>query len=390
LLFSLVAFFVYQGIWRSETDTFSDFGDHRAISLVAERTLRDGAYHGQSYYPPPNLVLRGWLARLGEPAAGLLWMASMVVSLACSLGILLRSTGLDGDARRRALSLCSVLVIVWYLQWDFRTMNGNTIFLALVLAAVHDLERGRETRAGLWLATSIVFKLYSVVLIPYWLWRRKDRAVVASLLALLGYFALLPAWKLGLGGALDLTRSWLETVSSTGRPDFVVDFVAYKVSLRWLLARLLAGIEPAQGMLLAQWPLHWTNALSRILELGWLVFVMAWIARHRPRGPSALPASRGLQETGALLMAALFASPLLQPHQGVVLLVPAFLLVAATADPALPTRRRAALALALLACGLGPVLAPSALSRAAVMLVTLIALSLALLYAPDETRTRRA
>jgi len=388
ILLALVGFFVYQGIWTSETGTFSDFGDHRANSVVAERALRDGVYPGQIYYPPPNLVLRGLLARLGEPAAGLLWMAGMVLSLACSIYTLLRLTGLDRSGRRITLSLFSVLAILWYLQWDFRTMNSNTVFLALVLAAVHDFERGRETRAGLWLATSIVFKIYSAALIPYWLWRRDYRSVFACLAALLAYFVLLPAWQLGPGGAFELTRSWLEAVSNTGRPDFVVDFVAYKVSLRWLLANLFGAVDPAQGAVLADWPLHWTNRLARIVELGWLVVVVAWIARRRPRGPASLPASRGLLEAGVILMAALFASPLLQPHHGVVLLIPAFLLVSAAADRETPAPHRIAFTGALVVCGLGPLLAPSGLGRAAVMLATLVAFSLALLPARENARAR--
>ena len=101
------------------------------------------------------------------------------------------------------------------LQTNFEDLNLNAPLLALLVLAVHDLERGRETRAGLTIGVMTALKAFPVVLLLYLAYRRHWRGLLAALGATAGLTAaaLLP---FGISGGAANLRDWIGAASAGG------------------------------------------------------------------------------------------------------------------------------------------------------------------------------
>ena len=379
LLSTLVLIFVIQGAVDFEKGEFNRSGDHHLNAQSSQKAWRAGVYPDELYYPPPGVILRVFLSQLGEPAAGLVWMLIILASLAFSLRTLLMLTHSNQNSRPWLTCALSLLVVSWYVQWDIRAINYNLVFLALLLASFRTLRARQMGWAGFWLASSITLKLYSALIFPYWLWRRHYRASFIALASLLAYFVVLPVVVLGPGSAWSLTLSWLDVVRSTAQIGFVHEYVAYKTSLRWTLATLLGdwGVQSAA-------PAFW---IARCFEWGWFGFVVFWIGRARFVPNLSVRPDRSLVDASLLLMSALLMSPLLQPHQGAILLLPAFILVVYVLKPGLPYRGLLVVSLVTLPLALKA--APSGLGKAVMMLISIVAFSGLLMRVSGRTLTHQ-
>lgn len=375
LLLTLVLIFAIQGAVDFDRGQLNQSGDHHLNAQSSQEAWRTGMYPDELYYPPPGVILRVFLSQLGEPAAGLVWAVIILASLAFSLRTLVTLTQSADGSRPWLTCVLSLLLVSWYVQWDIRAINYNLVFLALILASLKSLRAGQMGRAGFWLASSITLKLYSALIVPYWLWRRHNLAVLFTIAGLFGYFVLLPIIALGPSSAWSLTLSWLDVVRSTAQIGFVHEYVAYKTSLRWVTSTLLGGWGVQSAA-----PPYW---IARCFEWVWFGFVVFWIARARPAPNGGVPPDRGLVDASLLLMSALLMSPLLQPHQGAILLLPAFLLVVYVLQPGVPHRGLIAVFLVILPLALK--LAPSGLGKAVMMLVSIVAFSGLLMRASGRT-----
>ena len=368
--------FAYQGLIDSETGGLREIQDHVITISLGEQAVQSGEYFRDFGYPLPAVVMKLGLAALGRPASSVVWMGLMIGSALAVAGAFVLLLGLRESDRAGLPVLIAFAAVVYCVQWDFEAMNSNIVFLALALWSLVLGQRGRPGAAGFLLASSIALKLYSVALLPYLLLAGRWREGVWTGVWLVFYFAGVPVLYLGAADAVQLTASWIRTVAATSDPEFIFDLIGYKVSLYHVLLGLLGERAAGQPGNLASLPVSSVHALTRAVQLVWLGGVAGYLVWERRRPCSLAAGTRELINAGLLLLAMLLLSPLLQPHHGVVLLVPAVVLAHVALDRGQPGWLRGSVAALLAASAPGLDLAPSGLAKGVMINASIVAFSL--------------
>jgi alpha-1,2-mannosyltransferase len=217
------------------------------------------------------------LARVDLRVAKAMWA---VLSLACLFWSVCRVP----SERRQAVGWAVVAVAV-PLHRNFEDLNVNCVLLALTIAAVVALDRGREQRGAGWIGAATALKAFPGLLLGYLAYRRRWRALAlgTALAAALTIGALLPY---GFPGAWDGLRDWL-TLSAPHNWNWSGDS---NQSLAALVARL-----------------HGPPLLLVTLDLLCLGAAVAVLRRHRTGG-TVLP------DVAAVIVVATLLSPIAHTH----------------------------------------------------------------------------
>ena len=263
-------------------------------------------------YPPPYVVWKLVFSTLGLSASGLLWALASALAVLGSLVLSLSLLDLRADPSRWTMALLALVSIGYFVEWDLKAVNCNSVYLFLVLSFLWLLERGHSAAAGALLATSVALKLYSVFFLPYLLLKKEYRALGAAVAATLFFFAVVPGLYFSYPGALEIGQSWVRAIASHSSADAPLYIPAYIVSLQRALLGLLhgpegTGLSPATVLRLAQ-----------ILQAVWLGLVAVSLATTVRS--NARPGTRRLVEGAVLMLLPLPWSPMVQPHHGVVAL----------------------------------------------------------------------
>lgn len=224
-------------------------------------------------YPPSFGLLTAPFAALhaiaGLGAARLAWALLQVACLAVC-GLVLRNLvaprAPPGQALRwQWLWLGTFLLTARFVLRDTHGGGGNLINVALVLLALHDSEHGRERRAGMWLAISLVTKPTMVWLLPVFAlfgrWRTLGSTAAAGALLLLATFALqrfeLAPWARWLQGSWALARQadpWAVPAYEFPPFEWMNQALRFGVA-RWFgvvpdeyAARVAWGVTPGIGL----------------------------------------------------------------------------------------------------------------------------------------------
>lgn len=292
-------------------------------------------------YPLPAVLLWRFFGSLGYPVGTLAWLLVLPASM---IGCLFLSASLAGGRGRRFVGVKMAIAfaaVQYFLIWDLRTSNINSFYLVLVLLGAWCWQRNKPTWAGVLLAASVSVKVYSIVFLLYLALRKEWRISVTFVLSLLASFVALPVLYFGWHDAALLTTEWVQAVQTTSRPDFMLTYDAYKVSLAWV-ALVLMNPEASAGKLnLLHWSYESITWTVRLVCLAWALIIGAYFASlsfRREPGPRGLVFAL---DVSVLLLCTFPASPFLQPHHLVALLVPAVCLIHVLFDPGFPTRLRA-------------------------------------------------
>lgn len=250
------------------------------------------------------------LARVDLRVAKAMWA---ILGLACLFWSVCRVP----SERRQAVGWAVVAVAV-PLHRNFEDLNINCVLLALTLATVLALDRGREQRGAGWIGAATALKAFPGLLLGYLAYRRRWRALAlsAALAAVLTIGALLPY---GLSGAWEELRDWL-TLSAPRNWNWSGDS---NQSLAALVARL-----------------HGPPVLLVALDLLCLAAAAAVLHRHRTAGGTVLP------DVAAVIVVATLLSPIAHTHY-YLLAFPAWVVV--LQHPPRPGGRRAWIAVRLAA-----------------------------------------
>jgi Glycosyltransferase family 87 len=82
------------------------------------------------------------------------------------------------------------------------------------------MRTGRESGAGLLIASAVVIKSYAVLFVPYLIARRKTASIVPVVIGL-GVALLAPAALYGFEGNAALLEDWWRTVTETTAPNLL-------------------------------------------------------------------------------------------------------------------------------------------------------------------------
>ena len=139
-----------------------------------------------------------------------------------------------------------------------------------------------------------------------------------------------------------MTRQWLNIAEATGRPEALLSFYGYNVSLSWTALVLLNPAASHGKLNVLDWSPDDVALVVNATCLVWGLLVVAYFASTwrreigAPRRPLAL-----LLDLSIVLLCPLPASPVLQPAPSpVTLLVPAVCLAWAALDESFSARVR--------------------------------------------------
>jgi hypothetical protein len=349
-----------------------DYALNYERSLLVADQLIYPAWSSGFLYPPPNLVLRLALGRLGLEASAVLWMAMLIAATVGSIEVSLYLLGLSRHPTKYLLGLLALGSVSYFFEWDLKYLNGNVLYLISVLGALVFVSRANLSGASFLLALSIVLKLYSAVFLPYCLLKRQFRLCLMTAAWLGLFFLALPALYFGGRQAITLTGNWVQMVIQSGSSmTLPFELAAYVMSWHKTLLTFLnaMGGKGVYNILALQE--EEVLGLTRMTQVLWfaLVSVYWWQSWRRPMRDTR----RALMMDAATLMLSLLPfSPALQPHHGVVMLIPAMVLVCVASDARRPRPLRSASAAIVFACYFELQFGPSLALRGLGMMCTLL------------------
>jgi hypothetical protein len=338
--------------------------DHTITYSFSQRVAEAGEYDSAFAYPLPAVVFKLALGALGLGVSSVLWSALSILSVFAALRATLILLGRERCERAWLAAALGFVGVIYFVQWDLRAVNSNSVYLALLLWSRVWGDRGRAGVAGGLLAAAIALKLYAAIVLLHLLLRGRREELHWTALWGLALFAGLPALYFGPVEAFRLTGLWLETVVAMTRPDFLLDLVAYKVSLAWVMLSLSGAVDAFAAGVVDVSAIRAAHLWTRALQLAWLVAVGAhlWV---RGRRPATLDGGcADLVDYSLLLTTMLVLSPLLEPHHGAVLLAPAVVLADACLDDLRSRPERWLSGVALAVCAIAMRTLPSGLPKA--------------------------
>ena len=208
---------------------------------------------------PPFLLSFEPLTRLPPRTAFWTWTAINFSALAIAMYLLLaRRRGLSG----RTAWLLAGLMLMWApVNLNFYWGQSQLIVLALMVAAMRAMERARDGTAGLLIAAATLLRAYPLLLVGYFVLRRKRRAVIFATAGIAaGGFATVAL--LGASQTLSFIHGavWLTDYSVVNRVD--------NLSLGPFVSRMfwsLTGTMPGSS---ADWARRAAIAIADMLVLG--------------------------------------------------------------------------------------------------------------------------
>jgi hypothetical protein len=310
--------------------------DFKILSLGSTRIVAAQQYDPSLYflYTPPAVVAMAATSWLPLNTAAAIWVAVSVLATIGSLALATSLAGLKSHPWRWTIAFAGLLLVSHFVIRDLRSANCNMIYCFLLVGALASLERGRDVLAGLLLASSIILKLYPVLVLLYLLWIGKRRAFAASVAFLALYATVLPVAAFGVSGAVDMYGSWWEHLRHVQERLRTEDHLIL-ISLPYTLNRVFS---PTVG--------PWLVSAASAVWLGTLAACL-WSGRRRRFVPSGWDLA---VDGGMLGLATVVISPYLESYHPVVAILPVIALMAKAAQ-ASSTRRTAVVAGAALLCG---------------------------------------
>lgn len=178
--------------------------------LKGETLYRPSDGHLQFKYAPASALFFAGLAVLPFEAAKAVWYA---LSLVFIFGIARMGLNLlpPSSLRREWIGALGFLVMAKFLAREIELGQVNLLILFLLAITATALRLDRPIPAGIAAGLSLFLKPYAFVVWPYFLLRRKGKALTASIGAACAGF-LLPMAVYGLSGGLSVHREWLSSL----------------------------------------------------------------------------------------------------------------------------------------------------------------------------------
>jgi hypothetical protein len=189
---------------------------------AAESVLRGGEdlyqitnERGWNYvYPPLFAVVMVPFATLSLFWAAVTWYVLSVVLAAWAVRMSVAMVREEwSDAGGWLLYVLPPCLVGWPLVSALGRGQATVLLLWLVVAALSYYWKGREIIGAAFLAGAVMLKVFPAILLAYFVWRRRWRFLVATLMGIaLGAFVL-PAAALGWQRNLLLLQEWVRVVA---------------------------------------------------------------------------------------------------------------------------------------------------------------------------------
>jgi alpha-1,2-mannosyltransferase len=173
--------------------------------------LDDGVNVWDKYaYPNPPimaLILKPFMQLPPIVGSSLWFLCKTLLALAAILGVL---SLLDSPQRPFPTwgKAIAVGLSLRPIEGDLIHGNINLLILFLVVASLYAFCRRRDSLAGLLLGLSIACKLTPALFIPYLLWKRAWKTLLATSAGLIIFVLIIPAIVFGWNNNLNYLQSW--------------------------------------------------------------------------------------------------------------------------------------------------------------------------------------
>lgn len=176
--------------------------------MLQELYAGGNIYVGRLEYPnPPIMAIILWpFASLPPVAGALLWLYAKValalLAIRWCLGLMAPPPlSLFGQ-------IVGVAVALPALVGDLTHNNVNIFLLFLLAASFECLRRQWDTAAGAFLSLAIACKLTPLLFVPYFLWKRSCRVLLATTVGLIVWWFLVPSGIFGWERNTQLLADW--------------------------------------------------------------------------------------------------------------------------------------------------------------------------------------
>lgn len=283
----------------SHTAAYGDFNVHRDFGMrfLVGVPLYTGGHCfnympiSAMYYAPLAAVPPG-VASLGRTAL------AMVCLVYCmkTLGAMVRTRARPGRWPGVVVAALAVVLCGQYVLRDFDDGGPHLIYLAMILAGVQGIRRGREGWAGVAFGLAIALKMTPGLFLPFFVWKRRWRLAAASTLATAGWIALPAVW-MGPASWWDHQNQWNQLAlnvfaSRMDRAREVNEVRVQNQAFKPAVVRLLTAYPPGHPLKVDH-PLDFAvghldaklaGRLATLATLG-LLGAVAWWSRRRWAGP---------------------------------------------------------------------------------------------------------
>ena len=298
--------------------------------IYAVRNSRGWAY----VYPQPFAILMVPFARLPLFWSAMLWY---VLSVAFLVGAVVMCLRLVREAipkidatGRMILVVGPMIALIWLFTAGLARGQVNTLLLWLTVGAVYWQRKGQDWRAGSCLAGAALLKVFPIVLLGYFIWRKRWRLALATLVMLAVLTIGLPALVFGWQKNIDYLTEWGRVVA---QPSLAVESDRANSPLH---EQLISNEKPRnQSLEPVLWRLNCGKAARPLAVAASLVMagLIWWVGRKSTPGSELLIVS-------AVFVWMLLAQPLAESHYFILLLLPMTTLVAlARSAPELRVRK---------------------------------------------------
>jgi hypothetical protein len=175
------------------------------------RNVRGWAY----VYPPPFAILMTPFALLSVFWGALIWYLISVALIIWALVMCVRTvrSAFSVDGHLLILLIVPiVLLLVWFMSGLTRG-QASVLLMWLVLAAFCWHWEGHELRGGACLAGAVLLKVFPIVLLGYFVWRRKWKFLFATFATITVGGLILPGAVFGFKRNLAYWESWGRTIA---------------------------------------------------------------------------------------------------------------------------------------------------------------------------------
>jgi hypothetical protein len=196
-----------------------EVNDRAARRIVLGETLyRSEDGHFQFKYPPAAAFLYLPLTLVPPAKAKAVWLFLSLLAIGFSVHIAIRLV-IGEDKETWALRILPVVIMSKYLLRELELGQINVFILLFMLVSARLLDRADsssrsrlETVAGCFWGLATALKPYTLVFLPYFVLRRKFKALAAGT-ACLAVSMLLPGLYYGFSGNLSVIREWIRSLT---------------------------------------------------------------------------------------------------------------------------------------------------------------------------------
>lgn len=317
--------------------------DYHLLYEYSRDIVQTQSYPARHSYPPSAIVFHYATAQFEFPVSAAIYLASNVGATFACWWVLCRMLQLDRRRGSHLLILLGYAASSWFFTWELRSQNCNLFFLLSLLFSARFVGREQPMAAGFCLALSFSLKLFSVLVIPYLLWKRQARAFVWTIAFTAVFWMLLPGMVFGPGSLVPVYRDWFQQLAhnSSNSAD--------------LLHPILISVQNS-----AFWIADGDKRSAKLMVSGvWMTWLaigaVGWKTSRSRKYPPG-DAFGFLADVSLLTLGPIAVSPYLEPYHPVPYAISAMLLLCAATDGGQrPRLRLLALLFFVTGCGLSAV-----------------------------------